>query len=42
MTSEAGGPLVVAAPTRMCEKLVGLGEVDWVGIDDSGDRPLGV
>ena len=28
-------------PTRMCEKLVGLGEVDLVGIDDTGDAPLG-
>ena len=29
-------------PARMCELLVGLGEVEVVGIDDSGDRPLGV
>ena len=30
-------------PTRMCEKLVGLGEVDLVGIDDSGEgTPLRV
>ncbi len=28
-------------PTRMCEKLVGLGDVDVVEIDDSGkDEPL--
>ena len=25
-------------PTRMCEKLVGLGEVDLEGIDDPGER----
>ena len=32
-----------ADPTRMCEKLVGLGEVDLVGINDSGEgAPLGV
>ena len=24
-------------PTRMCELLVGLGEVDLVGIDDGGE-----
>ena len=30
-------------PTRMCELLVGLGEVDLVGINDSGGgAPLGV
>ena len=29
-------------PTRMCEKLVGLGDVALVGIDDAGDGPLGV
>ena len=28
-------------PTRMCEKLVGLGDVDQVGIDDRGEgEPL--
>ena len=26
-------------PTRMCEKLVGLGDVDLVGINDSGEQP---
>ena len=26
-----------ADPTRMCEKLVGLGDVDLVGINDSGE-----
>ena len=32
-----------ADPTRMCEKLVGLGEVDLVGINDPGeDAPLEV
>ena len=31
-----------ADPTRMCEKLVGLGEVDLVGINDAGDGPLEV
>ena len=32
-----------ADPTRMSEKLVGLGEVDLVGINDSGEGvPLGV
>ena len=32
-----------ADPTRMCEKLVGLGDVDLVGINDSGEgAPLGV
>ena len=31
-----------ADPTRMCEKLVGLGDVDLVGIDDPVDGPLGV
>ncbi len=29
-------------PTRMCEKLVGLGDVDVVGVDDSGEGPLRV
>ena len=29
-------------PTRMCELLVGLGEVDLVGIYDPVDGPLGV
>ena len=30
-------------PTRMCERLVGLGEVDLVGINDlGGDAPLEV
>ena len=43
MTSEAGGPLWKLIPARMCEKLVGLGEVDLVGINDSGEgAPLGV
>ena len=37
-TSEAGGPLWKLIPTRMCEKLVGLGEVDLVGINDSGEE----
>ena len=42
-TSEAGGPLWKLIPARMCEKLVGLGEVDLVGIGDSGEEaPLGV
>lgn len=27
-----------AEPTRMCELLVGLGEVDAVGIDDPGSE----
>ena len=27
-----------ADPTRMCEKLVGLGEVDLVGINDLGEE----
>ena len=32
-----------ADPTRMCELLVGLGDVDLVGINDSGEgAPLGV
>ena len=32
-----------ADPTRMCEKLVGLGEVDLVGINDPGEEaPLEV
>ena len=32
-----------ADPTRMCELLVGLGEVDLVGINDSGEEaPLEV
>ena len=32
-----------ADPTRMCEKLVGLGDVDLVGINDSGEgAPLEV
>ena len=31
-----------ADPARMCEKLVGLGEVDLVGINDPGEgAPLG-
>ena len=31
-----------ADPTRMCELLVGLGDVDLVGINDSGEgAPLG-
>ena len=43
MTSEAGGPLWKLIPARMCEKLVGLGEVDLVGINDPGeDAPLEV
>ena len=43
MTSEAGGPLWKLIPARMCEKLVGLGEVDLVGISDPGeDAPLEV
>ena len=43
MTSEAGGPLWKLIPARMCELLVGLGEVDLVGINDSGEgAPLGV
>ena len=43
MTSEAGGPLWKLIPARMCEKLVGLGEVDLVGINDPGEgAPLGV
>ncbi len=29
-------------PTRMCEKLVGLGDVDVVGVDDAGGGPLRV
>ena len=33
---------MVADPTRMCELLVGLGEVDLVGIDDPVDGLLGV
>ena len=37
MTSEAGGPLWKLIPARMCEKLVGLGEVDLVGINDLGE-----
>ena len=35
--SEAGGPLWKLIPARMCEKLVGLGEVDLVGINDPGE-----
>ena len=31
-----------ADPTRMCELLVGLGEVELVGIDDAGEGPLEV
>ena len=27
-----------ADPTRMCEKLVGLGDVDLVGINDPGEE----
>ncbi len=43
MTSEAGGPLWKLIPARMCEKLVGLGEVDLVGINDPGEgAPLEV
>ena len=43
MTSEAGGPLWKLIPARMCELLVGLGEVDLVGINDSGEgAPLEV
>ena len=43
MTSEAGGPLWKLIPARMCELLVGLGEVVLVGINDSGEgAPLGV
>ena len=43
MTSEAGGPLWKLIPARMCEKLVGLGDVDLVGINDSGEgAPLEV
>ena len=43
MTSEAGGPLWKLIPARMCELLVGLGDVDLVGINDSGEgAPLGV
>ena len=41
-TSESGGPLWKLIPARMCELLVGLGEVDLVGIDDAGDGPLEV
>ena len=42
-TSEAGGPLWKLIPARMCEKLVGLGEVDLVGINDPGEEaPLEV
>lgn len=41
MTSESGGPLWKLIPARMCELLVGLGDVDLVGIDDAGeDEPL--
>ena len=29
-------------PTRMCELLVGLGDVEIVGVDDGGDAPLRV
>ena len=42
MTSEAGGLLWKLIPALMCELLVGLGEVDLVGIDDPVDGPLGV
>ena len=43
MTSEAGGPLWKLIPARMCEKLVGLGDVDVVGINDPGEgAPLEV
>ena len=43
MTSEPGGPLWKLIPARMCELLVGLGDVDLVGVDDSGGgAPLGV
>ena len=42
-TSEAGGPLWKLIPARMCEKLVGLGDVDLVGINEWGEgAPLGV
>ena len=27
-------------PTRICELLVGLGDVEIVGVDDGADRPL--
>ena len=37
VTSEAGGPLWNAIPARMCELLVGLGDVDLVGINDGGN-----
>ena len=43
MTSETGGPLWKLIPARMCELLVGLGDVDLVGINDSGEgAPLEV
>ena len=43
MTSEAGGPLWKLIPARMCELLVGLGDVDLVGVNEWGEgAPLGV
>ena len=42
MTSDYGGPWKLI-PARMCEKLVGLGDVDLFGINDSGEQtPIGV
>ena len=42
-TSEAGGPLWKLIPARMCELLVGLGEVDLVGVNEWGEgAPLEV
>ena len=29
-------------PTRMCERLVGLGDVEVLGVDDEAGEPLGV
>ena len=43
MTSEPGGILWRLIPARMCELLVGLGEVDLVGVNEWGEgAPLGV
>ena len=42
-TSEPGGLLWRLIPARMCELLVGLGEVDLVGVNEWGEgAPLGV
>lgn len=40
MASEAGGPPVETDSTRVCEVIVGLGDVEILGVDDRKGKPL--